>query len=198
MQSSHYLFTLQLHHINIPTPSWDASLRVFNFVLMWLHNRTGNRNIFYLHWPLICATWNRIYLWFFYHTGCTSMERFTVEPKSVLFLKLIIALITLIFHTIMDYFFVGFKTSLRFDLLMTLTAGILSTLMDNVWMFWIIFIKTNMLQKKKPWLHTTTLWASSSHTRVSLESFSSTSVRPFPSQKVTTRTALSAYKFLLV
>ena len=135
---------------------------------------------------------------FFYHTGCTSMERFTVEPKSVLFLKLIIALITLIFHTIMDYFFVGFQTSLRFDLLMTLSTGILSTLMDNVWMFWIIFIKTNMLQKKKPWLHTTTLWASSSHTRVSLESFSSTSVRPFPSQKVTTRTALSAYKFLLV
>ena len=105
---------------------------------------------------------------------------------------------TLIFHTIMDYFFVGFQTSLRFNLLITLTTGILSTLMDNVWMFWIIFIKANMLQKKKPWLHTTTLWASSSHTRVSLESFSSTSVRPFPSQKVTMRTALRAYKFLLV
>ena len=126
-----------------------------NFVLMWFHNRTGNRNIFYLHWSLICGTWNQLYLWFFYHTGCTS-------------------------------------------LLMTLTTGILSTLMDNVWMFWIIFIKTNMLQKKKPWLHTTTLWASSSHTRVSLESFSSTSVRPFPSQKVTMRTALRAFKFLLV
>ena len=135
---------------------------------------------------------------FLYHTGCTPMERFTVEPKSVLLLKLIITLIILIFHTIMDYFFVGFQTSLRFDLLMTLTTGILSTLMDNVWMFWIIFIKTNMLQKKKPWLHTTTLWASSSHTRVSLESFSSTSVRPFPSQKASMRTALRAYKFVFV
>ena len=137
-----------------------------NFVLMWLHIHTGNRNIFYLHWSLICGTWNQLYLWFF------------------------------LSHWL--HFFMGFQTSLRFDLLMTLTTGILSTLMDNVWMFWIIFIKTNMLQKKKPWLHTTTLWASSSHTRVSLESFSSTSVRPFPSQKVTMRTALRAYKFLLV
>ena len=106
--------------------------------------------------------------------------------------------LSLIFLSHWLHFFVGFQTSLRFDLLMTLTTGILSTLMDNVWMFWIIFIKTNMLQKKKPWLHTTTLWASSSHTRVSLESFSSTSVRPFPSQKVTMRTALRAFKFLLV
>ena len=83
------------HHIDIHHLHGLLHCGFLNFVLMWLHNRTGNRNIFYLHWPLICGTWNRIYLWLFYHTGYTSMERFTVEPKSVLFLKLIIALITL-------------------------------------------------------------------------------------------------------
>ena len=50
------------HHIDIQHLHGLLHCGFLNFVFMWLHNRTGNRNIFYLHWPLICGTWNRIYL----------------------------------------------------------------------------------------------------------------------------------------
>ena len=55
------------------------------------------------------------------------------------------------FHTFMDYFFMGFKTILRYDMLNTLITGILSTLMEHFYIFEFVFINiftTNMLQKK--------------------------------------------------
>ena len=51
----------------------------------------------------------------------------------------------------MDYFFKGFKTILRYDMLNALITGILSALMDHSYIFGFVFINiftTNMLQKK--------------------------------------------------
>ena len=55
------LFDNYIHHIDNQHLHGLLRCGFLKFVLMWLHNRTGNRNIFYLHWPLIFGTWNRIY-----------------------------------------------------------------------------------------------------------------------------------------
>ena len=70
------------HHINIQHLDELLLCGLLNFVLMWLHNSTDNRNILYLHGPLTCATWNQIFHSFSNHTGITSLR----NPQCVLFL----------------------------------------------------------------------------------------------------------------
>ena len=55
------------------SPFMECSLWNYNQIMIWLFNRTDNRNILPLHGPLYCGTLNEVFLLFLNHTVYMSI-----------------------------------------------------------------------------------------------------------------------------